>query len=260
VKGGGVAIQRTEAVAHDCFIARFRACNFALDLERDIARYCRSFGRPIPENVSQRAQALQAMACRELRRVKNTLPGLKARRLVAEKYNGAVIGRLNGKDVTLHLSHQSLYRIIKRKLPQTGSWPALSSASARAEADNAFMAEYRAHKFGLDVENTLAEFREKYARNVPIDWQERRLSLIIAACAELDQVLVKLSGGKARKLIAAKYRSASLGLSERTGRQVMLRLSPTVLWKCHKSRAHLPGGSPDALRMALDRCGRRSQP
>ena len=260
MKARGIAIQRTEAAAHDCFIAHFRACNFALNVERDVERYCKSFCRPLPKNVSERRQALQAMACREVRRVSNTLPGRKARRLIAEKYNGAVIGRANGKDITLRLSHLSLYRIIKRKLPQTGPWPATSTAAAKTEADAAFIAEYRAQHFGIDVAKTLRWFRKKYGRTVPIDWQERRLALLIAACIELDQVALKLSGGKARKLIAAKYHGASLGPSESTGREVTLRLSPTSLWKYHKSGAHLPGGPPDMLRMALDRCGRKSEP
>jgi hypothetical protein len=264
MKARGISIQRTEAAAHDCFIAQFRACNFALNVDKDIERYCKTFGRPIPQNISERRQALQAMACREVRRVKNTLTARKARQLIAEKYNGVVIGRVAGKDITLCLSQQSLYRIMKRKLPQTGPWPApspASAASATAEADAAFIAEYRARNFGLDVAKTLTQFREKYARAaIPIDWQETRIALLIAACVELDQVLLKLSGGKARKLIAAKYHGAALGVSKSIRREVTLRISPTSLWKYHKSGAHLPGGSPDVLRMALHRCGRKSQP
>jgi hypothetical protein len=262
--GSASAIQVAERGAHKAFVDLYRAChNFPHDVEKDMERYCKRFGRPIPKNFYEREQALWAMACRELRRVKNTLSGLKARRLVAEKFDGFVIGRVNGKDILLRMSHQSLYRITKRKLPQTGPWPAPPPTSRRAmsEDDNAFIADYTAHHFEIDLGTTLAQFRKKYARIGPVDWQERRFAVLLAACVELDAVKQHLSGGKARKLIVAKYRHAPLGQRSKPGHEVLLRLSSSSLRKYHKIGAHLPGGSPDELRMAYHRCGRRrSQP
>jgi hypothetical protein len=128
-------------------------------------------------------------------------------------------------------------------------------ATSQCAAQQAIIDQYRRERFSVNVSDVVAQFRKRFERPPLDDWQETRKALLIAAFDDLEALLrEKLPPSLTRQLVAEKYRSLPLGVSETTGRNVALRVSATTLWKCQKR--YLESGSPESLHMDLDLCGR----
>lgn len=100
-----------EQGAHRAFIEGYRAGKFGIDYDAATKAFRYRFGRRPKEDWQERRIAILILACSECRRVARTLPGGKARRLIAEKYDGILLGiGVEKRPIFLRLSQLTLWR------------------------------------------------------------------------------------------------------------------------------------------------------
>lgn len=248
------ARQKSEQVAHDAFIAHYRANNFGVDVEKSL-RHASAFGLVINDWLT-RYKALLFAACKDVRSARKILSPGKARRLIAEKYNGLMVARVFGKAITLAATSGILYRAGKRgfQLLRPGSEdippPILRTV------DRAILAHARSSFPKVDVPECLRLFSSHFARPLVDTPAERRAALIFAACREFDELLslITFLQGEAQEQIASRYRGLSLGKDAPP-----LALSRLTLWRVYRKGAHRPGGRAEVFFKDFSKCGRRSR-
>jgi len=131
----------------------------------------------------------------------------------------------------------------------------LRQLSPHEAAQHAFIHRYRATHWRVRPLAIFLSAKRLYTYEVGKNWERRRNAILAAACEELMSVQRVLSAGRARRLIAEKYRGVSLGRGTNC-RKMMLRISETSLWRYFSKWRKAKVRSPKIFTSKLSNCGR----